>query len=62
MKLINDLGGVEAFGVVSILMFTVVFTTSILWALCQKKNVLRSIEVLPLDDQTVVEPQSETNK
>jgi hypothetical protein len=62
MKLINDLGGVEAFGVVSILLFVTVFTTSMIWAACQKKAVLRDMELLPLDDPNAVKPKSESRK
>lgn len=59
MKLINELGGVAVFGVVSILLFVTVFTGSMIWAACQKKSFLRSMECLPLDDQPSIKPKSE---
>ena len=49
-KIVNELGGVGMFGVVSICLFFVVFSGAMLWALLLKKKFLNSMGSLPLRD------------
>jgi hypothetical protein len=44
------MGGIATFGIISICLFVVVFTASLIWASCLKKPFLKSMETLPLDD------------
>jgi hypothetical protein len=48
-KIISSLNGVAIYGIVSILIFVVFFTGTLLWVFCLKKNYLRHMEELPLD-------------
>lgn len=49
-QLITSIGGIAAFGVISICLFVVVFTGALVWACCQKKSFLKAMESLPLHD------------
>jgi hypothetical protein len=50
---IDKLGGIEAFGVFSICLFVVVFTSSLVLAFFLKKPFLDHMGVLPLEDERV---------
>lgn len=50
-QIIDKLGGIEAFGIFSICLFVVVFTVSMVLAFCLKKTFLKSMSVLPLEDE-----------
>jgi hypothetical protein len=52
--IVNKLGGVSAFGVISICIFFAFFTGMLLWSVFLKKSYLDSMCELPLDR----EPQS----
>lgn len=47
-NILHDLGGVALYGVVSICLFFLVFTTALVWAMTRRSTVLREIEQLPL--------------
>jgi len=49
-NVISDIGGVEVYGIISICLFFVVFTSAMLWAASLKKPFLKSMSQLPLDD------------
>jgi hypothetical protein len=49
-QLIDKLGGIRAFGIFSICLFVVVFTTSMILAFCLKKPFLKSMSALPLEE------------
>jgi hypothetical protein len=49
-QIIENLGGIGMFGVVSVCLFVIVFSASLIWAFCQKKSLLESMESLPLED------------
>lgn len=49
-QLLTSIGGIAAFGVISICLFVTVFTGALLWAFCQKKSFLRQMESLPLQE------------
>jgi len=48
--IVENIGGVGLFGVISILLFFVFFTGMLLWAAFLKKPFLHSMGELPLDD------------
>jgi hypothetical protein len=49
-RIIENMGGIATFGVISICLFVVVFVSSLLWAFFQKKPFLKSMATLPLDE------------
>jgi hypothetical protein len=48
--MIESMGGIATFGVISICLFVAVFAASLIWASRLKKPFLKSMEVLPLDE------------
>jgi hypothetical protein len=48
-KVISGLDGVSIYGIVSILIFAVFFTVTLIWAFGLKKNYLNHMGDLPLD-------------
>jgi|CZKM01.1.fsa_nt_gi cytochrome c oxidase cbb3-type subunit 4 len=55
-NVINNMGGVGVFGLISICLFFAFFTGMLVWALCLKKPYLNSMRELPLDDDSAHEP------
>jgi hypothetical protein len=53
-KFIDQVGGVGAFGTISVCLFGIVFTGALVWAWCQKKPFLNHMSTMPLDDGEVV--------
>lgn len=49
-NVLTDIGGIGIFGVVSICLFFIVFTGSLVLSLRMKKSVADRIGALPLDD------------
>ena len=49
-SIIEKMGGIGTFGVISICLFVVVFSSSLIWAFCLKKPFLDNMQTLPLDD------------
>lgn len=49
-NVLENIGGVGAFGVISICLFFAFFTGVVLWAISLGKADLKSISSLPLDD------------
>lgn len=50
-NVLHDIGGIANYGVISICLFFVVFTSAMVWAATLKKGYLKSMESLPLDGQ-----------
>lgn len=49
-NVLRAMGGVEVYGIISVCLFFLVFTTAITWALLQKKSFLCSMSALPLEE------------
>ncbi len=49
-NVLREIGGVANYGVISICLFFVVFTTAMIWSLCLKKPFLQSMSSLPLEN------------
>jgi hypothetical protein len=49
-RIIESMGGIATFGIISICLFVTVFTSSLIWASRLKKPFLKSMEALPLDE------------
>lgn len=49
-NVIQDLGGIGVYGVISVCLFATVFTIALIWALLLKQPFLKSMSVLPLDE------------
>lgn len=56
-NVLTDIGGIAAYGVISICLFFLVFTGALLWALLLKKPFLKSMSVLPLNDEPLTSPK-----
>ena len=50
-NVMNSMGGVEMFGIISICLFFGFFTGMLLWAASLKKSYLKSMCELPLDGE-----------
>lgn len=51
-NVMNSMGGIEMFGIISICLFFAFFTGMLLWAASLKKSYLKSMCELPLDGET----------
>lgn len=60
-RLLTSIGGIANFGVISICLFVAVFTGALIWAFCQKKSFLQTMESLPLDEQQTLGDSKGTN-
>lgn len=60
-KVLTSIGGVGAYGVISICIFISVFVFVIVWMLCLKKPYLQTMRSLPLEDNEVENPDSDKN-
>jgi hypothetical protein len=49
-NVIRDMGGIAAYGVISIVLFFAVFTGAALYAFFQRKAFCEKMEALPLED------------
>lgn len=58
-NVMNKLGGVSAFGVISICIFFAFFTGMLLWSVFLKKSYLDSMCELPLDRERETGQKSE---
>jgi hypothetical protein len=50
-NVLTNIGGISLYGVVSILIFVVVFTAVFLWMLMLKKPYCQAMQALPLEDE-----------
>jgi hypothetical protein len=52
-NVLSELGGVGLYGVISVVLFFVVFTGALVWTFAQRKSLMDTMGALPLaDDQT----------
>ena len=47
---VNNIGGIEVVGIISICLFFTVFTGALIWACFQKKSLMLKMGALPLND------------
>lgn len=55
-NVLQDIGGVGLYGVISICLFFTVFSSALIWALLQKKSFCTTMSALPLENET--EPEN----
>ncbi|MBL9167730.1 MAG: hypothetical protein JNN07_08315 [Verrucomicrobiales bacterium] len=48
-NVLRDIGGIAGYGVISICLFFLVFSSALIWAFSLKKSLLKSMEILPLE-------------
>ena len=51
-NVMNSMGGIEMFGIISICLFFAFFTGMLLWAASLRKSYLKSMCELPLDGES----------
>ncbi len=51
-KFIESVGGVGAFGTISVCLFGMVFTGALIWAWRQNKMFLNKMSAMPLEEET----------
>jgi hypothetical protein len=49
-NVIQDIGGVGIYGIISICLFFTVFSGALVWAFLQTKGLLNTMSALPLED------------
>jgi len=49
-NVIREMGGIAAYGIISVCLFFTVFTGAMLWAFAQRKSLCDKMSELPLDD------------
>ena len=54
-NVLRSLGGIDAYGVISLCLFVSVFSGAVVWTLLQKKSHLDAMARVPLDSDS--EPQ-----
>ena len=50
-NVLQEIGGVGLYGVISICLFFSVFASALIWACLQRKSLLREMSALPLEDE-----------
>ena len=60
-NVLTHIGGIEAYGIFSVLLFFSVFTAMLIWALRLKRSHLESMGRLPLHDGTPSPAPSTSN-
>jgi len=50
-NVLQHIGGVANYGIISLCLFFAVFTGTLIWALCLKKTDLDAVAALPLEDE-----------
>ena len=60
-NVIKELGGIGIFGTISVCLFFLVFGGALLWALQLKKPFLKTMESLPLEEDTSVPSEKGEN-
>jgi hypothetical protein len=61
-RIIESLGGIGTFGVISVCLFVALFGGSLIWAFRQKKPFLDSMGTLPLQDAPSEKPAANQEK
>ncbi len=49
-NVLEQIGGIGIYGVISVCLFFVVFTGALLWALLRRKSFCQAMSALPLED------------
>ena len=49
-NVLSHVGGVGAYGVISVVLFFTVFTVAVVWALVQRRSLMNELAALPLAD------------
>ncbi len=57
-NVLSNIGGIEAYGVISVCLFFAVFTVAVLLALRMKRSVAQRMGALPLDDAQPVNQEN----
>ena len=57
-NVLSNIGGIEAYGVISVCLFFTVFTVAVLLALRMKRSVVQRMGALPLDDAQPVNQEN----
>lgn len=60
-NILTRIGGVENYGIISILIFFTFFIGVVIWAFSRRKDYLASMGALPLDGGERTPQDSETN-
>ncbi len=60
-QVMHHMGGVAAFGVISLCIFCVVFTIAFFWAMRLKKPYLEAMRQLPLEGDAAPQPHNDSN-
>ena len=57
-NVLSNIGGIEAYGVISVCLFFTVFTVAVLLALRMKRTVAQRMGALPLEDAQPVNTEN----
>lgn len=60
-NVLSDIGGVGIYGIVSVCLFFITFSTAVVWALLHKKSYCQTMSALPLNDGTVSNAKGDSN-
>ena len=60
-NVLQDIGGIGIYGVISICLFFAVFTGALVWTMLQKKSFLKLMSALPLQDEDSDTPKKGVN-
>ncbi len=54
-NVLHSMGGVSAYGIISICLFFAVFTSVLVWTICLKKPYLKAMQELPLEESSTAD-------
>jgi hypothetical protein len=57
-NVVREMGGMAAFGIVSVCLFFVVFTAALVFACLQRKSLCDKMRALPLEDGSIESPSN----
>lgn len=60
-NVITDIGGIGIYGIISVCLFFIVFSGSLVWAFLLRKPFLKSMSQLPLEDGATSDLQKGTS-
>ena len=60
-NVLHSMGGVSAYGIISICLFFAVFVGVLVWTVCLKKSYLKAMQELPLEESSTADSDLTAN-
>ena len=57
-NVIREMGGIAAYGIISVCLFFIVFAGALLWAVAQRRSLCERMRALPLEEDAPAAKES----